>query len=135
MIEYIIKIYLMSILSIIFHEFGHIIAAKIIKADIRKICIGYDKLGISIGKIHISPLILSAYIESELNVDNKYKLTLYFVAGILVNLSVIIYIFFFVNISIISAWAILINMSQILISIIPCKKDSDINQLLIELNK
>ena len=123
MIDFIVGYFIIYI-SICLHEVLHVICAKLFKIPLVKIQIGIDWLQISIGKLVISPIVGTSFVEVETEklqeAPRKIKI-LFFLSGALGNtvLTILFGILFFCIDKTIFAIAAAINIIIIISSLIP----------------
>ncbi len=85
----IIILYLLAYMSVLLHEVMHIFFAKMFDIEILSIKIGAEWPLIKIGKLSISPLIGSSFVEAvyeDLEKANTVKKVVYFTSGIIANI-------------------------------------------------
>lgn len=133
MFSIIFKIYLLYVLSIIIHEFFHILTAVLLKKKINGIFIGENLYLINYKILHISPIVNGAHIE--INVDqlermNKIELIFFFTSGILGNIILLIISMSIHNL-IFQTCLLFINLVAIIISAVPwINKTNDISVMI-----
>lgn len=81
----------MMYLSLILHELGHLVVLKLNKLTFDRIVIGYDKLGIRIGKrLYCSLLPFFGYIEFDIDKLKRKNAFVLFFSGPMANALVFI---------------------------------------------
>ncbi len=124
--------------SVILHEVGHLIAAKIFYKEYEEICIG-NLMHVKISpKIKISPVIFSGYIsvQEETVLDSsKIKAIIFFSVGFVVNFIQVIIGISFNKYSDIFALIAIINMIQCINSVIPIEGSDGYNLIRIMIYK
>lgn len=119
-----LELYLCFYISAVAHEFGHLIAAKIINLNVSELHIGDRLLAIRFGRFSISPWFgFGGYVsfpKKEMLRKTKKQIALFFFSGSAVNLLLIIIGFLFIRFWAIYGTAmILINAMLLLENMIP----------------
>ena len=132
-IKYAFWLYISYAISIIVHELFHLIAALLLKISIQGVYIGEKFLRVSIGKLYISPIILSGYVVVE---SDDYRgintpiICAFYLSGILGNIILILLSYYCIANSALSFWIILVNILSILFSLLPIISDNDIAMII-----
>lgn len=136
-IKSIVIIYLVVYVSTIFHEVGHLIAAKVIKLKKVTLYIGKYLFVINTKKVKISPVLSFSAIEmdyEEMMEKSKKQIFLLYILGPIFTL-----ILFFIGIFIINTFLgfviIVFNGIMFIISLIPFINDSDANHIILLIKK
>lgn len=131
MIKIFLIIYLNICASILLHEFGHYITAKILNYKIVKVILGDSLFSLKIRKLSISPFILSGEVSAKIDLDKTSVLALFlhYFAGIYYQLIFQGFIMlYYSNLTIIICTTIC-NLITIISSLIPFL-NSDITQFI-----
>lgn len=130
-------LYIIHVCSVILHEMGHVLIAHVLHLQVNKVCIGCEKYSLKIGKIQISPFVANGYVE--IAIDNctvkKSDLMMFFMAGPLINLMIVIGSFFMTHITINAFFVIGINLIHFCGSICPWIEGNDVVSLIKELKQ
>ena len=135
--KWILMLYIIHACSVILHEMGHVIASVIFHLQIDKVCIGNTKIGLKVKKFWVSPIVLHGCVEIVYNkhiIKNK-SLVMFFLAGPLVNLIVIVIGILTKSTDMCIIYIIVINVIHFLGSICPWKLESDVALLIKELRQ
>lgn len=116
--ENLIIFYFILSISVIFHEFFHFICAVIFKFKNIEVFIGDSFFSINIRNIHLSPLLVKAYVEFDYGNYSKFKIIIFYLSGSFANMLLILfgllinndYSIYFICINI---FAVIVNMFPI----------------------
>lgn len=135
----IIKIYIIMGMSIILHELGHWIVAKIFKFKNVKIVIGDKFYSINTKYFRFSPLIISGYVEFNFTPNiTKKQIICFYLSGSFVNIVLIIMSLLFNKLFNEWIYLLIVNSLSVIFNLFPLKKlSNDFGNLyndLIEIN-
>ena len=135
--EYVIKIYLLIIVSIILHETGHLLGVKLLNLKYFKLYLGKSLFVIDNEKFAFSLFCISGSVkmdEDELLSKNKYMIALLFLLGPIVSLFLFI-LGFQLNHIVLKLVAVVYNGVGFSLNMIPIIKGTDMNHLISILKK
>lgn len=135
LIRLILKLYLYMVISVVFHEFFHIIAGLICFGKIDKIVIGSEKFCLKIGTVSISPIIFNGRVEVDYEIlarSNRIRKICFFLSGIMANILIIVFLLLEIKMNggnILNKFAIGLNITYIVYNIFPME-DNDMGTLM-----
>ena len=135
--KYIGIAYIIYMISVIFYEFLHFIAAVTLHIEIININIG-NFIYFHINKVFISPFIFSGFVDVEyksLISKNSLSICIFYLSGIIGNLLIFILSLFFIDNLLLKIWAVVVNGLSIAFSVIPITEGNDVVMLFYSLKE
>ncbi|HBZ52753.1 MAG TPA: hypothetical protein DEO82_03155 [Eubacterium sp.] len=130
MIVLIIKIYIVTWLSMFLHEVAHLLSALFLRIKVARFKAGDEFFALHIGKVSVSPMVGPGYVAVyPVTVKGKRSGSVFFFSGALMNILIAVIVRFVPGISGIAMdYSVSFNISMAVFSLLPFVRGNDMNE-------